>query len=161
MLYAHLHLLYLYLTRKHTYMGVRRKAREAALQFLFQEDFKFEKEGHREEDLVERFDAFCTLYQVNRKARPYALELLQGIVKIRDEVDGLIGKAASNWRLSRLAATDRNILRLAVYEMISDDEIPDQVAINEAVEIAKRFAGEESPAFINGVLDAVKTVLRS
>lgn len=153
-------LLYSSLTRKLTFMGVRRRAREAALQFLFQEDFKLE-EGHREEELVERFDAFCTLYQVNKKARPYAQELLQGIIKIQGKIDANIGEAASNWRLSRLAATDRNILRLAVYEMISDTEIPDQVAINEAVEIAKRFGSDESPAFINGVLDAVKTVLRS
>ena len=141
-------------------MGVRRKSREAALQFLFQEDFKLE-DGHLEDNLIERFEAFCTLYQVNRKARPYAQDLLQGIVKIRSEIDALIGQAASNWRLSRLASTDRNILRLAVYEMIAENEIPDQVAINEAVEIAKRFAGDDSPAFINGVLDAVKTVLRS
>jgi N utilization substance protein B len=141
-------------------MGVRRRAREAALQFLFQEDFKLEN-GHREENLLERFDAFCTLYQVNRKARPYAQELLVGIVQIRENIDTLIGKAASNWRLSRIAATDRNVLRLAVFEMLSDNDIPDQVAINEAVEIAKRYGGDESPAFINGVLDAVKTVLRS
>jgi N utilization substance protein B len=141
-------------------MGVRRRAREAALQFLFQEDFKL-NDGYRDENLAEVFEAFCTLYQVNRKARPYAQELLQGIFLVRERIDNLIGQAASNWRLSRIAATDRNILRLAVFEMMSVDEIPDQVAINEAVEIAKRFGSEESPAFINGVLDAVKTVLRS
>lgn len=141
-------------------MGVRRKSREAALQFLFQEDFKLE-DGHLEENLVERFESFCTLYQVNRKARPYALELLEGIVGTRSDIDKLITKAASNWRLSRIAAADRNIVRLSVYEMMSDNDVPDQVTINEAVEVAKRFAGEESPAFINGVLDAVKSLLRS
>ncbi len=141
-------------------MGVRRKSREAALQFLFQEDFRL-ADGHSEENLSERFDAFCTLYQVNRKARPYALELLEGMVEMRGEVDALISKSASNWRLSRIAATDRNILRLAVYEMMMENDVPDQVAINEAVEIAKRFAGDDSPAFINGVLDAVRKSLRS
>lgn len=141
-------------------MGVRRKSREAALQFLFQEDFKLEG-GHLEENLIERFDAFCTLYQVNRKARPYAQEVLQGIVRVRGEIDALISECASNWRLPRIAATDRNILRLAVYEMITENDIPDQVAINEAVEIAKRFAGDDSPSFINGVLDAVRKSLRS
>ncbi|WP_419175626.1 transcription antitermination factor NusB [Desulfosediminicola sp.] len=141
-------------------MGVRRKAREAALQFLFQEDFMLE-EGHQVENFLERFDSFCTLYQVNRKARPYAQQLLGGILRDRIDIDTCIEQAASNWRLARIAATDRNILRLAVFEMMSDDEIPDQVAINEAVEIAKRFAGDESPAFINGVLDAVKTSIRS
>ena len=140
-------------------MGVRRKSREAALQFLFQEDFKIEG-GHAEENLPERFDVFCTLYQVHRKSRPYAQELLEGMVRSREEVDKLIGECASNWRLSRIAATDRNILRLAVYEMMSDNDVPDQVAINEAVEIAKRFAGDDSPSFINGVLDAVRKSLR-
>lgn len=155
-----INLLFSSLTRKYTFMGVRRKSREAALQFLFQEDFKLDA-GHLGENLIERFDAFCTLYQVNRKARPYAQELLQGLVLIRGDIDALIEQAASNWRLSRIAATDRNILRLAVYEMLAENDIPDQVAINEAVEIAKRFAGDDSPSFINGVLDAVKTVLRS
>lgn len=130
------------------------------MQFLFQEDFKLD-EGHLEENLVERFDTFCTIYQVNRKARPYAQELLEGIIRARANIDAMIGQAASNWRLSRIAATDRNILRLAVYEMISDNDVPDQVAINEAVEIGKRFAGDDSPSFINGVLDAVKIALRS
>jgi transcription antitermination protein NusB len=141
-------------------MGIRRKAREAALQFLFQEDFKLE-EGHSREKLEERFAGFCTLYQVNRQARSYALTLLTGVVETRQQVDELIGSSASNWRLSRLAATDRNILRLAAWEMMQDNDVPDQVAINEAVEIAKRFGSEESPSFINGVLDAVKKVLRS
>ena len=140
-------------------MGVRRKSREAALQFLFQEDFNLES-GHAEENLSERFDVFCALYQVDRKARPYAQKLLEGMVRSRIEVDRRIGECASNWRLSRIAATDRNILRLAVYEMISDNDVPDQVAINEAVEIAKRFAGDDSPSFINGVLDAVRKSLR-
>lgn len=141
-------------------MGVRRKSREAALQFLFQEDFRLEG-GQDEENFPDRFGAFCALYQVNRKARPYAEELLAGLLRRRDEVDDLITKAASNWRLARIAATDRNILRLAVYEMLCENDVPDQVAINEAVEIAKRYAGDESPAFINGVLDAVKKSLRS
>lgn len=141
-------------------MGIRRKAREAALQFLFQEDFKLE-DGHKSAHLEERFSSFCILYQVNRQARQYAFTLLNGLVEERVRVDQLVNEAASNWRLSRLAATDRNILRLAAYEMIMDNDIPDQVAINEAVEIAKRFGSDESPSFINGVLDAVKTALRS
>ncbi len=141
-------------------MGTRRKAREAALQFLFQDDFKLEEEISAEA-LEDRFSSFCIIYQVNRQARPYAFTLLEGISENREQVDELISKAASNWRLSRLAATDRNILRLTAFEMMSDNDVPDHVAINEAVEIAKRFGSEESPSFINGVLDAVKAVLRS
>ncbi|MFV0436972.1 MAG: transcription antitermination factor NusB [Desulfopila sp.] len=141
-------------------MGARRKSREAALQYLFQEDFKVE-ENLGEQSFSEKFSLFSDIYQISRKARPYAERILAGLLERREEVDRLISDAASNWRLTRIAATDRNILRLAVYEMLAEEDVPDQVAINEAVEIAKRFCGEDSPAFINGVLDAVRLVLRS
>lgn len=139
-------------------MGLRRKSREAALQFLFQEDFA--SESGKLEDLENRFLKFCSLYSVEKKAKNYALDLLKTTFDNQEEIDNLISKAAMNWRLSRIAATDRNILRIAVCEMLKVDDIPDQVAINEAVEIAKRFASDESPAFINGVLDAVRQLLR-
>lgn len=141
-------------------MGTRRKSREAALQFLFQEDFQQDEGGLHEENLSDKFESFCTLYQVEKKARSYAAKLLSGVVTRREEVDGLITASATNWRLTRIAATDRNILRLAVYEMIGQDDVPDQVVINEAVEVSKRFAGDDSPSFINGVLDAVRKNLR-
>jgi N utilization substance protein B len=140
-------------------MGTRRNSREAALQFLYQEDFTI---GHDQQfgyDLAERFDLFCALFQVNKKARSYALVLLQGITDNLERIDRLIADAASNWRLVRIAATDRNLLRIAIFEMLEMADVPPQVAINEAVEIAKRFAGEDSPKFINGVLDAVWTTL--
>lgn len=135
-------------------MGTRRKAREAALQFLFQEDFC----GRDPQDLADfeqRFDTFCRLYQVSRKAREYIFELLQTTLKNRGHIDELIRQSATNWRLERIAYTDRNILRIAVCEMVYNDEVAHQVAINEAVEIAKRFGSDESPSFINGILDAV------
>lgn len=138
-------------------MGTRRISREAALQFLYQEDFTITADQQFGYDLVERFDLFCALYQVNKKARSYALALLQGITDNFEQVDGMIAEAASNWRLARIAATDRNLLRIAVFEMLKMEDVPPQVAINEAVEIAKRFAGEDSPKFINGVLDAVRS----
>lgn len=112
-------------------------------------------------DLAERFALFCSLYQVNKKARSYTLDLLTGITENLDKIDDLIVQVATNWRLSRLAATDRNLLRVAVYEMVHRDDVPAQVAMNEAVEIAKKFAGDESPKFINGILDAVNTKLSS
>lgn len=140
-------------------MGTRRLSREAALQFLYQEDFTITPDQQFGYDLAERFDLFCALYQVNKKARAYAVVLLQGITDNLEQVDRLIAEAASNWRLSRIAATDRNLLRIAVFEMAKMEDVPPQVAINEAVEIAKRFAGEDSPKFINGVLDAVRSLL--
>ncbi len=137
-------------------MGTRRRAREAALQFLFQDDFLDRGRSTNAAALDERFDAFSLLYQVNKKARPYARTLIGGIFEKLEEIDGAIGVHATNWRLERIAATDRNLLRVAIFELFFRDDVPAQVAINEAVEIAKRFGTQESPAFINGVLDAVQ-----
>ncbi len=140
-------------------MGTRRSSREIALQFLFQEDFTIGSEQMFGYDLAERFELFCNLFQANKKARPYALLLLQGVSSKLERLDELIGEAATNWRLARIAPTDRNLLRIAVFEMLDMDDVPPQVAINEAVEIAKRFAGDDSPKFINGVLDAIRCKL--
>lgn len=137
-------------------MGTRRNSREIALQFLFQEDFTLGPDQQYGYDLAERFELFCSLFQVNKKARSYALELLRGVSEEIARLDLLIGEAATNWRLERIAPTERNLLRIAVYEMLEREDVPPQVAINEAVEIAKRYAGEDSPKFINGVLDSVK-----
>ncbi|MGB3224259.1 MAG: transcription antitermination factor NusB [Desulforhopalus sp.] len=140
-------------------MGTRRNSREAALQFLYQEDFTIGTDQQFGYDLVERFDLFCALFQVNKKARAYALVLLQGISDNIEKIDSLIADAASNWRIERIASTDKNLLRIAVFEMLQMADVPPQVAINEAVEIAKRFAGDDSPKFINGVLDAVRSII--
>ncbi len=140
-------------------MGTRRISREAALQFLYQEDFTIGPGQQFGYDLTERFEMFSSLFQVNKKARTYTLILLRGITDNLERIDQLIADAASNWRLVRIAATDRNLMRIAVFEMLKIDDVPPQVAINEAVEIAKRFAGEDSPKFINGVLDAIRATL--
>ncbi len=139
-------------------MSIRRKSREAALQFLFQDDFKGFEEG-AEQDIEQRFVDFCSLYDVQKKARPYAVTLLKEVYAKREAVDAAISKHASNWRLPRIDVTDRNVLRIATYEMHYQDDVPPEVAINEAVEIAKRFCGPDSPAFVNGILDAVKAEL--
>ncbi len=141
-------------------MGTRRISREAALQFLYQEDFTGGSGEFYGADLAERFELFCSLFQVNKKARPYALQLLRGVTGNIEHIDGMITSSATNWRLSRISPTDRNLLRIATYEMMDEGGVPPQVAINEAVEIAKRFAGEDSPKFINGVLDAVGSSLK-
>ena len=138
-------------------MGTRRKSREAALQFLYQNDFVKVADISDDLELAESFHLFCSLYQVNKKARPYALVLIQGVLAEIEKIDELISSAGSHWRLSRIAPTDRNLLRIAVFEMTLMEDVPPQVAINEAVEIAKRFAGDDSPGFINGVLDAVRS----
>ncbi len=141
-------------------MGTRRKAREAALQFLFQDDFTSALELSVE-SLEDRFALFCGVYQVSKKAREYTLELLQTTLGHQRKVDELISQCAKNWRLERISITDRNLLRIAVSEMLYSKDVPHQVAINEAVEIAKRYGSDESPAFINGILDAVKNQIQS
>jgi len=141
-------------------MGTRRKAREAALQFLFQDDFKADQLTG-ETGLDARFEQFCALYQISHKARPYALDLLHGIHARREAIDAAIRQHATNWRLERIAGTDRSLLRVSIYELLFATDVPAQVAINEAVEIAKRFGSEESPSFINGILDAVQQSLQS
>jgi transcription antitermination protein NusB len=139
-------------------MGIRRNSREAVLQFLFQDDFKGFEKGY-DQDLSQRFVIFCSLYDVQKKARSYAVQLLEGVYAKLQDVDAVISKHASNWRIERIDVTDRNILRIAVYEMVYCEDVPSEVAINEAVEIAKRFCANESPAFVNGILDAVKAGL--
>ncbi len=136
------------------FMGTRRKAREAALQFLFQDDF-CGRDPLDLADLEERLELFCGLYQVSRKAREYTSLLLKTTLTNREHIDELIRKSATNWRLERIAYTDRNILRIAVCEMVYSQDVAHQVAINEAVEIAKRFGSDDSPPFVNGILDAV------
>jgi len=90
------------------------------------------------------------------KVREFANELFTGTVSHLSHIDGMIQQHAKNWRLGRMAAVDRNILRLAVYELLSDFHTPVTVVINEALEIAKKFSTQESAQFVNGVLDSVK-----
>jgi N utilization substance protein B len=101
------------------------------------------------------FEDFCTHFQVYKKSIPYAGTLLAGIREKGELIDQMIRKHAQNWRLERMSAVDRNILRIAVYEMSYQDDVPSSVAINEAVEIAKRFSTDDSGPFINGILDAM------
>jgi len=101
------------------------------------------------------FEEYCIHFQVNKKAIPYAKKLLDGVQEKGDAINQLIRKYAENWRLERMSVIDRNILRLAVYEVHYQDDVPISVAINEAVEIAKRFSTDDSAPFINGILDGV------
>ena len=129
-------------------MGTRRKSRELALQALFQGELAGQN------GLLD-FEEFCAHFQVNKKAIPYAKKLLDGVQEKADMVNQLISKYAENWRLERMSLIDRNILRLAVYEVHYQDDVPISVAINEAVEIAKRYSTDDSGPFINGILDAL------
>ena len=129
-------------------MGIRRKSRELALQALFQGELAG---GAGLLDFTE----FCAHFQANKKAIPYAKTLLDGVQEKRLEIDQLISRYTENWRLERMSVIDRNILRLAVFELRFQGDVPTSVAINEAVEIAKRYATDDSGAFINGILDGM------
>ena len=155
-------------------MGKRREARERAVQFLFQHDL------NAPEDLEVALSHFWESQRAaaiaeekggatwGQKAelpppstdeaaiRLFADPLIRGALQHRDESDNLIRTHAKNWELHRIAAVDRNILRLAIYEMLHRDDIPPIVSINEAVDIAKKFSTQDSGRFVNGILDKVR-----
>ena len=135
-------------------MGLRRKSREIALQFLFGHDFL--QQTPDLESVTLGFDRFCASFDTNKKALPYARELINGICKQIEEIDRQVKKHSHHWRLERISLVDRNILRIAIYEMLFLDDVPGKVAINEALEIAKNFSNPDSIAFINGILDSVE-----
>lgn len=140
-------------------MGLRRKSREIALQFLFAHDFG---EHLSTADAVQgELASFLDSFTINQKALPYARELISGIVEKMQSLDTLLAGHSHNWRLERMSSVDRNILRMAVYEMLYVGDVPGQVAINEALEVAKRFSLPDSVAFINGILDAVQIDLEA
>ncbi len=142
-------------------MGKRREGREAAVQFLVYCDLNrppadAPAPGVGEEAAAA--DAFWDLRPAptQKKVRDFALDLARGALAHRDESDARISRYAKNYELHRIAAVDRNVLRLALFEMWHRDEVPPIVAINEAIEIAKRFGTEESGRFVNGILDRAK-----
>ncbi len=158
-------------------MGKRREARERAVQFLFQHDL------NPPENLDEALDQFwdsqrgAAIAEEKGKAtwgekaelpppttdeaavRLFADPLIRGALEHREEADERIRKYSKNWDLPRIAAVDRNILRLAIFEMLHREDIPPVVSINEAVDIAKRFSTQDSGKFVNGILDSVKAEL--
>jgi len=127
-------------------MTLRRKSREFALQMLFEWDMTRQEPRHVEKNFWKSAPAAAS-------TRQFANELFEGAVARANSADELVGKLSENWRLDRLAAIDRNILRLAIYEFQAATA-PSKVVIDEALELAKKFSSEEAPAFLNGILDA-------
>jgi N utilization substance protein B len=150
-------------------MGERRQAREIALMILYQLDVG---QLHLESGLERFFDNFCgeplevpprylegaapEVLRLSPPVREYAERLVRGVTAHLEELDGVIQKVSTHWRIDRMARVDRNLLRLGAYEILHvAQEVPRKVVINEAVEIAKRFGAAESSAFINGILDRI------
>ena len=129
-------------------MRKRTKAREYALQVLYQVDI-------RRGDAAELLKEFWGAHQLDPDVRTFAQQLAEGTVAHASDIDQLITIHASNWDLKRMAVVDRNILRLGACEILFFSDIHSKVAINEAIELAKRFGDDESPKFVNGILDKI------
>jgi N utilization substance protein B len=134
-------------------MGRRREGREAAVQFLFAHEL------HAEHS-VEEQEAFWGIHNAKTSVRAYAESLISGVLAHLTELDAVIGPIVENFRMDRIANVDRNILRLAVYELKHVPEVPTPVVINEAIEIAKVLGGNESGSFVNGVLHKIAHQVR-
>ena len=134
-------------------MGRRRQARELALQLLYQLDVR----GEVEPGPV--IDAFWQRQQVPDDVKSFADTLVRGVAAHQPKIDELIGRFAEHWELDRMAVVDRNVLRAGIWELLWGVDVPPIVAINEALEIARRFSTEESTRFINGLLDRVRREL--
>jgi N utilization substance protein B len=132
-------------------MGSRRKARECALQMLFAADVA----GTRPDELARNFWSELADGELDEEGREFATRLALGALAHLEEVDDRIKSRAEHWRIDRMATVDRNVLRLAVYEFLHEPT-PRTVAINEALEVARRFSTYEATQFINGILDAIK-----
>jgi N utilization substance protein B len=133
--------------------GPRRQAREAALQVLFAADAA---SGLDPESVEAVFEDVLREFSLPTRARARAREIVLGVAGNAKAIDECIGQASVHWKLHRQASVDRNLLRVATFELLFEPETPAEVIINEAVEIAHRFAGEASPAFVNGVLDVIR-----
>jgi transcription antitermination protein NusB len=130
----------------------RSQCREWALQFLYQAEFAG---GCGREDL----DRFWGYFHAEGGGVPaYLRELVAGVASHREELDALIARYSEHWRLERMTLVDKNLLRLAAFELLYQPKVPPKVVINEAIEMAKRFGGEDSGAFVNGILDQIRTV---
>lgn len=134
-------------------MGTRRLARESALKILYQLDLSGA-------GIPEATGLFWKDHPASDEVRDFAQNLVEGVWQDKDRIDALLSRYSAHWKLSRMAAVDKNILRLAVYELERFPEIPLKVTLNEAIEIGKSYGSEESSAFINGILDKVAKELR-
>ena len=136
--------------------STRHRSREAALQVLYAIDLAREKTAERSEmaRAEESFERVAAHFELPEGARAFAKELVTGVCHQRQDLDARLAAHSQNWRIERMAAVDRNVLRLGAYEILHTDT-PAAIAIDEAVELARRFAGDRSPGFVNGILDSV------
>ena len=135
-------------------MSVRRRAREIALQVLYQLEIS-------QGDPAEVLNLYWENFRPSPKAREFCQKLVEGVRRSQEKIDPFIEENSENWSLKRMAAVDRNILRLATFELLYCPEIPFKATLNEAIELGKKFGSEDSGAFINGILDKIHSSLPS
>ncbi len=135
----------------------RHRAREAALQMLYQWEVG---RASAHEVIATYWPAHDTENTIDGPLRDFANELVRGTIGRVSEIDALLAAHAQNWRVERMAVIDRLVLRLAVYEFLAQPETPSRVVINEALELARAYSGEEAVAFVNGLLDAIRKALK-
>ena len=137
----------------------RQRSRQAALQTLSARDFADPQQIGGETSIEELFERVAQNFDLPTGARDFALKLAAGTASELSKIDDLLAANAINWKISRMAAVDRNVLRLGIYELTRTDT-PVSVILDEAIQLARRFGGESSPGFVNGVLDAVAKQVR-
>jgi transcription antitermination factor NusB len=135
-------------------MGNRHRARELAIQVLFHMEYN-------PGDPAECFDRICECFGPAREVRAYSREVVLGVWEKKADLDRLMRRSSKNWRVERMSRVDRNILRLAIYEVLYRKDVPPKVSIDEAVELGKRYGTEDSGAFINGILDHIYNELKT
>ncbi|HEY7535498.1 MAG TPA: transcription antitermination factor NusB [Thermodesulfobacteriota bacterium] len=141
-------------------MGKRRRARENTLQFLYQFD-TLKEFSSQEVSINDMLHLFWTTKEseVEKDVEEFSNRLITGACENIEGIDSIINRYSEHWRLSRMSTIDRNILRMAIYELVYLRDIPPPVTINEAVELAKKYGTEESGAFVNGILDRIRIAL--
>jgi len=135
-------------------MGQRRKARESALQILYR--LEFDADGARR-----AVDSFWKNKKGPAETKEYSRWLVEGTSTHREELDAAIQSVSEHWRVPRMAVVDRNILRLAAFELLRAEHIAPAIVINEAIEIAKKYSGPEAATFVNGILDALRKKIQA
>jgi N utilization substance protein B len=133
-------------------MGTRRRSRELAMQALFCMDVI-------QNDSEELLGLYCGCFPPPKKARAFFIHLVRGVTIAKENIDHVIENFSNNWKITRMSGVDRNILRVAVFEMLYCLDIPTKVSINEAIDVGKKFGAEESGAFINGILDTIRIAI--
>jgi N utilization substance protein B len=134
-------------------MGRRRKAREETLRILFRLEFE-------NKQIEKTLNQYWESKKTSEEIKEYSTWLVNGIITDQAKIDNIIQQVSKHWRISRMALVDRNILRMAVFELLYEENIAPAIVINEAIEIAKKYSGDEAATFVNGILDAIRKNLK-